>query len=186
VVPLVDYLGGCGLPVSDAWEPLVQGPGFVTKLSVLSFHKIERHTDCLVTIVEVHLDNLLVVVDDRENTRVQSPSVSILPVLLSLFVIPSCSVVTGHKNGQHTEHRLTHSKGGRRDGLQDRGNGLPVSQRTGPHVQKSVCVLDSLRKPTVGNFKSLYIPQNLFLGKLHHTLELLPTIPSDTQSFMIL
>ena len=101
VVPLVYYLGGCGLPASAVWEPLVQGPGFVTKLSVLSFHKIERDTDCLVTIVEVHLDNLLVVVDDRENTRVQSPSVSILPVLLSLFVIPSSRRYRSQKRTAH-------------------------------------------------------------------------------------
>ena len=95
VVPLVDYLGGCGLPASSVWEPLVQGPGFVTKLSVLSFHKIERDTDYLVTIVEVYFDNLLVVVDDRENTRLQSPSVILFPVLFPFLVIPSSSVVTG-------------------------------------------------------------------------------------------
>jgi hypothetical protein len=52
------------------------------KLAVLSFHNLERNTDCLVTVVKVHIHNLLVVVDDRENTRVKNPSVRLLPVVL--------------------------------------------------------------------------------------------------------
>ena len=95
VVSHVTCVGGCGLPGLGTWESLVQGQGFVTKLTVFPFHKIERDTDYLVTIVEVYFDNLLVVVDDRENTRLQSPSVILFPVLFPLFVIPSSSVVTG-------------------------------------------------------------------------------------------
>ena len=65
----VTCVGTCGLVSVVTWTPLVQTQCFVTTLTVLPFHKIERDTDCLVTIVEVHIDNLLVVVDDRENTR---------------------------------------------------------------------------------------------------------------------
>ena len=44
---------------------------------------------------------------------------------------PKCSVVTGHKNG---DHRLDHSKGVRRDGLEYRGNVLPVTERVGKSI----------------------------------------------------
>ena len=85
--------------------------------------------------MKLNLLNLVVVVDERDITGVHCPAASLLPMMLPFLVIPNCCVVAGHKNG---EHRLAHSKGGRRDGLEYRGNHLPVAQRVVRHVEKGV------------------------------------------------
>jgi hypothetical protein len=129
VTPLVPRLVVCGFPGLGTWATLVQGHCFVTKLTVLSFDKIEGNTDCFVTIVEVHIENVLVVVNERDNTGVHCPDPSLLPMLPSFLVLPSCGVVAGHKNG---EDRLAHRKGGRRDGFECRGNDVPVANMHRP------------------------------------------------------
>ncbi len=45
---------------------------FVKKLSVRELHQVEGDTNHLVTIVKVDIENLLVVVDDRDNTYTDS------------------------------------------------------------------------------------------------------------------
>jgi hypothetical protein len=103
-----------------------------------------------------------------EDTKTPSPySTSLVSLLLPFLVSPSSSFVAGHVHGQH---RLTHCKGGRRDGLECGGNVCPVAQRTVHHLQDVVCVLAVLRKPKIEKFKSLYTPKNLFVEKLRRAL----------------
>ncbi len=89
----------------DGCVPLDHGQGFVTKLTVLQLDQLEGDTDCLVPVVKVHIDNLLGVVDDRNNTWIQHSFASLLSLQMPFLVIPSRSFVTGLK---HTLHSLTH------------------------------------------------------------------------------
>ena len=72
-------------------------------------------------------------------------------------------MVAGHKNG---EHRLAHTKGGRWDGLECRGNGLPVTQRVVHHVEKGVCLSDFQRKTTMENCKKFIYHEKSISGKI--------------------
>jgi hypothetical protein len=121
-----------------------------------------RNTDFFVTIVEVHIENVLVVVNERDNTGVHCPDPSLLPMLSSFLVLPSCGVVAGHKNG---EDRLAHRKGGRRDGFECRGNGVPVAQREVRHVENIVCLIDFQRKTGMENFKNFIYQAKSISGK---------------------
>jgi hypothetical protein len=66
------------------------------------FDKGEGDSHGPFTILKVHVDSLLVVVDDRENTRKKFPVSSLLSLVFPLSVIPNDGIPVVPRQGYHT------------------------------------------------------------------------------------